>query len=121
MKKTEGLTPNQERLLSILEYKKYRTIKRTDLISLILKYEISINPKYLIKSMLQKINSSVKIRVKEPSIKVSVGREGMSDEKLIENIKAVYTGIVAMLPTKKENVKSALVKLTMSKPVGVEL
>ena len=37
--------------------------------------------------MLQKINSSVKIRVKEPSIKVSVGREGMSDEKLIENIK----------------------------------
>jgi len=74
-----------------------------------------------IKSMLQKINSSVKIRVKEPSIKVSVGREGMSDEKLIENIKAVYTGIVAMLPTKKENVKSALVKLTMSKPVGVEL
>ncbi len=54
MKKTGGLTPNQERLLSILEYKKYKTIKRADLISLILKYEISKNPKYLIKSMLQK-------------------------------------------------------------------
>lgn len=54
MKKTQGLTPNQERLLSILEYKKYKKIKRQDLISLISKYKISKNPSYLIKSMLQK-------------------------------------------------------------------
>lgn len=54
MKKTEGLTPNQEKLQSILEYKKYKIIKRYDLISLISKYKIGRNPKYLIKSMLQK-------------------------------------------------------------------
>lgn len=54
MRKTEGLTPNQEKLLSILEYKKYKTIKRIDLISLIFNYKISNKPRYLIKSMLQK-------------------------------------------------------------------
>lgn len=49
-----SLTPNQGRLQSILEYKKINVIKRVDLISLISKFKISKNPKYLIKSMLQK-------------------------------------------------------------------
>ena len=56
MKETKGfgLTPNQGKLQSILEYKKYKIIKRNDLISLISKYKISNNQRYLIKSMLQK-------------------------------------------------------------------
>ncbi len=52
--KSLGLSPNQERIQSILEYKKYRLIKREELISIISKYNISKNPEYLIKSMLQK-------------------------------------------------------------------
>jgi len=57
MKKTikkTGLSPNQERIQSILEYKRYKIIKRGELISLISKYNITKNPVYLIKSMLQK-------------------------------------------------------------------
>ncbi len=56
MEKTKnlGLSPNQERLQSILEYKKYKIIKRKDLISLISEHKISKNPEYLIKSMLQR-------------------------------------------------------------------
>ncbi len=56
MKKTDnlGLSPTQERLQSILEYRKYRIIKRKDLINLISKHKISENPEYLIKSMLQR-------------------------------------------------------------------
>lgn len=56
MEKTKdlSLTPNQGRLQSILEYKECKVIKRNDLISLISKFKISKNPKYLIKSMLQK-------------------------------------------------------------------
>jgi len=50
--KNSGLSPSQERLQSILEYKKYKILKRNDLINLISKYDISKNPKYLIKSML---------------------------------------------------------------------
>ena len=58
MKKTidikGGLTPNQERIQGILEYKKYKIIKRAELMNLISKYYVSKNPRYLIKSMLQK-------------------------------------------------------------------
>ncbi len=49
-----GLTSNQEKLQSILEYKKYKIIKRNNLINLILNHKISKNPNYLIKSMLKK-------------------------------------------------------------------
>jgi len=52
--KNLGLSPNQERLQSILEYKEYKIIKRKDLINLISEQNISKNPEYLIKSMLQK-------------------------------------------------------------------
>jgi len=56
MEKTKdlSLTPTQGRLQSILEYKKYKVIKREELISLISQFKISKNPRYLIKSMLQK-------------------------------------------------------------------
>ena len=54
MKKTMSLTQNQGKLQGILEYMKCKIIKRSDLISLISKHNISKNPKYLIKSMLQK-------------------------------------------------------------------
>jgi len=52
--KRMGLTPNQERLQAILEYKKYNIIKRTELLELIKKQNLSKNPEYLIKSMLNK-------------------------------------------------------------------
>ena len=74
-----------------------------------------------IKQLLARIDVSVKIRVKEPSIKVSVGKESMSDEKLTANILALYRGIVAALPTKQENVRSVLLKLTMGAPLKVEI
>ncbi len=74
-----------------------------------------------IKQVLEKIEKSVKIRAKEASIKVIAGKENMTDEQITENIKALYEGIVNALPTKKENVKSVLIKLTMSKPLKVEI
>jgi ribosomal protein L1 len=74
-----------------------------------------------IKQLLEKISTSVKIRVKEPSVKISVGKESMKDEHLIENIQAIYNGLVSALPTKKENIKNILIKTTMSKPVAVEM
>lgn len=74
-----------------------------------------------IKKLVEKINNSIKIRVKEASIKISVGKENMSDNDILENATAIYEGIVNALPTKKENVKSILLKLTMSSPVKVEM
>lgn len=54
MKTTQGLSPNQESIMSILEYKRLELIKRNELIGLIKKYKISKNPQFLVKSMLRK-------------------------------------------------------------------
>lgn len=74
-----------------------------------------------VKALLNRIEKSMKIRVKEASVKVSVGRENMADEQIIQNIEAVYAGIVGVLPVKKDNVKKVMIKLTMSKPIKVEM
>lgn len=74
-----------------------------------------------IKSLLNRISKSAKIRVKEASVKIAVGKTNMKDEEIIANIKAIYDALVNSLPTKRENVKKTLVKLTMSKPLEVEI
>ncbi len=74
-----------------------------------------------IQDVLDKISQSLKIRAKEPSIKLSVGKMSMSDEYIEENINAIYKVIVAALPMKEENLKSIMVKSTMSKPIKVEV
>ena len=74
-----------------------------------------------IKALIDRISTSMKLRVKEAAIKVSVGREGMSDEDIVDNINAVYNGLINALPVKKDNVKKVMIKLTMSKPVKVEM
>jgi large subunit ribosomal protein L1 len=74
-----------------------------------------------VKNMLGKISKSAKIRVKDASIKIAVGKASMDDAKIIENAKSVYDGIVAALPLKTDNIKKSLLKLTMSKPVEVQI
>lgn len=89
------------------------------------------NPKYggvimveeeaTIKNAVEKFKKAVSIKAKQPSIKISIGKESLEAEKLAENAVVVYNSLVAALPNKKENVKSILVKLTMSKPIRVAL
>ena len=72
-----------------------------------------------IKNMISKVSKSAKIRVKEGSVKIAVGKTDMKDEQILENIKSIYDGLVNALPTKRDNVKNVLVKFTMTKPVEV--
>lgn len=74
-----------------------------------------------LRHLLSKINNAVKIRVKEPCIKVAIGKESMSDVELSANITTLYQALVAVLPVKKDNVKKVLLKTTMGVPVQVEL
>lgn len=74
-----------------------------------------------IKELVEKVSRSVRIKMKEASIKLSVGREKMSDKEIADNLMVAYNGIVNALPTKKENVKNVMIKLTMGKPVKVEV
>ncbi|MDP3027404.1 MAG: hypothetical protein Q8N63_06860 [Nanoarchaeota archaeon] len=74
-----------------------------------------------IKAVLEKINSSVRIRVKEPSVKVGIGKQSLTDEQILKNAVIIYEKIVEGLPKKEEHVKGILIKLCMDKPVKVEL
>ncbi len=74
-----------------------------------------------IQQMLEKINHSLKIRIKEASVKMSIGKESMGDEILEQNIAAVYHAIVNVLPKKTENIRSIMIKFTMTKTIKVEV
>ena len=74
-----------------------------------------------IHEVLKKISTSVKIRAKEPSIKISIAKSGMSDEQIISNVETAFKEIVNLLPTKRENVRSVMIKYTMSKPIKLEI
>jgi len=74
-----------------------------------------------IKRLLNKISTSIKIRAKEPSIKVSIGKEAMKDEEIVANAESVYKGVISVLPVKNENIRNVALKLTMTKPLKVEM
>ncbi|MBI5148517.1 hypothetical protein HZA33_02450 [Candidatus Pacearchaeota archaeon] len=72
-----------------------------------------------INAVKEKIEKIIRMKTKEASIKVMIGKENMKDEDLADNAIAAYNAFVAALPKKKENVKSVMLKLTMSKPAKV--
>ncbi|MEM4181584.1 MAG: hypothetical protein QXX68_00255 [Candidatus Pacearchaeota archaeon] len=76
--------------------------------------------KETIKEMIEKMKKSIRIRVKERSIKIPVGKENMSDEQIKENIESAIKSITELLPLKKDNIKNILIKLTMSRPYEIE-
>lgn len=75
----------------------------------------------LVKAVVDRINSSVRIRVKEPCIKVGIGKESLSDEQIMRNALAVFHKIEETLPRRIEQIRNVKIKLTMSKPVLVEM
>ncbi len=71
-------------------------------------------------NIVKKLSHAVKVKSKEPSLKISIGKEKMSDENIAENAESVYTKVLEALPNKKENIRSVMLKLTMSKPVKIK-
>jgi large subunit ribosomal protein L1 len=74
-----------------------------------------------INELKEKINTSVKIRAKEASIKVAIGKEDMKDEEIVENAMAIYHELVNVLPRDKENIKNLEIKFTMTKPSKIKI
>ncbi len=70
-----------------------------------------------IEAMLTKMKSMVRIRNKEMSIKLAVGKENMEDAKLQENVESVLKQLEKKLPRGKECIKDAMIKFTMTKPI----
>ena len=68
-----------------------------------------------------KINKSTKLRTKEASIKIPIGKYSMDDKKIIENIMVIYNSLLKTLPRQKENIKNIEIKFTMSKPKKIKV
>ena len=71
--------------------------------------------------LIKKINNSIKLRGKESSIKVPVGKESMKDADITENIITVYNALLKVLTKEKENIKNIEVKFTMTKPQKIKI
>lgn len=74
-----------------------------------------------IKTVLDKLSKVVRVKSKEPSIKLTIGKESMKNEDIEENIKIVFNAVLNALPKKKENLKNIMIKFTMSKPIKIEI
>jgi large subunit ribosomal protein L1 len=74
-----------------------------------------------ISELKNKINTSVKIRVKESCVKLAVGKQNMKDEEIIENIMSIYNELIKALPRDKENIKNVEIKFTMTKPIKISI
>jgi large subunit ribosomal protein L1 len=74
-----------------------------------------------LRELKNKINTSVKIKIKEASVKIPIGKQSMKDEDIIENIMAIYNTLLKTLPRNKENIKNIELKFTMTKPSKISL
>lgn len=74
-----------------------------------------------IKEIMTRINLTIKVKAKEPSVKLAIGKENNKDMDIAENAFFVYNEILKNLPRGKDNLKSVLIKFTMTKPAKVKL
>ena len=74
-----------------------------------------------IKALREKIDNSVKIKIKEASVKLAIGKQSMKNEQIVENILAVYNSLLKSLPKGKDNVKNIEIKFTMTKPQKIQI
>jgi len=73
-----------------------------------------------VNNTVKKLRTIVNIKAKENSIKTAIGKENGDVEKIAENALTLYNAIMNALPNKKENIRSVMIKLTMSKPIKLK-
>jgi large subunit ribosomal protein L1 len=72
--------------------------------------------------MVEDYKKTIRVRIKDsPVIQCAVGTESMKDEEIAENVEAVLKAVQTKLPRGTQNIKTVLLKLTMSKPVKIEV
>jgi large subunit ribosomal protein L1 len=75
-----------------------------------------------VKKMVESLKKSVRLRIKDaPVIQCTVGTESMKDEEVEANIIKILKFLEERLPKGKANIKNIVIKLTMGKPVKVEV
>jgi large subunit ribosomal protein L1 len=73
-------------------------------------------------AMVEELKQSIRIRVKEsPVVQCPVGTEKMENQKIAENIETVLKFLQERLPRKEQNISEIMLKLTMGKPIKIEV
>lgn len=75
-----------------------------------------------VSQVIEKHKRSVRLKMKDsPVVQCMVGNEKMSDEDVSENVVAVLDFLEKRLPKGRNNIGKIMIKLTMGKPVKVEV
>jgi large subunit ribosomal protein L1 len=81
-----------------------------------------VPPKVSIAPFIGRARKSTLIALKETSvIHIPIGSDDMDPEKIATNAQAVYKAVIEKLPKGRTSIKSMYLKLTMSKPVRLEV
>lgn len=81
-----------------------------------------IPPKVRLQPFIEAARKSVRVSLKEtPVIQVPVASESMADEQILKNLDAVYAAVRDRLPKGRQNIRNMLLKLTMGRPVRLEV
>jgi large subunit ribosomal protein L1 len=81
-----------------------------------------VPPNANLKPLVEKLQKTVRLSAKTSlMVQAYVGVEDMKDEELADNILNIYDAVIHNLPAGLNNLKKVLLKLTMGKPVQVEL
>ncbi len=79
-----------------------------------------VPPNANLRVLSETLKRTVKVSARlQPSVKIMVGTEDMPDEQLAENMLAIYTSVFQKLPQEAFNIRSIMLKLTMSPPVRI--
>ncbi len=77
-----------------------------------------VPPKGSLQALYDRLQRTIKISAKKfPVIQLNAGKEDMTDEQIATNVAYFYDQIVHHLPKEQHNVRGALIKFTMGKPV----
>lgn len=80
-----------------------------------------VPPKAQLAPLAERLKRTVRVSAKtSASVKVPIGAETQDVKELIENIQAVYNGLVSHTVQGENNIKNVSLKLTMDSPVRVD-
>lgn len=73
-----------------------------------------------LKPLYNQLQKTVRIQTKnELIVKAPVGMENTNDEEIVDNVLTIYNSLIHLLPQDKNNIKSVLIKLTMSPAIRI--
>ena len=81
-----------------------------------------VPPKVSLAPFVGRAKKSTMIALKEsPVLHIPIGTEDMDPERIAKNANAVYNAVVPKLPKGRNSIKSLYLKLTMGKPIKLEV